>query len=202
MNRLKQIPAALFAAAIVPRIVEEPPFIVLRTEDEFEVRRYEPHVLAEAALPGPADYAADAGFHLLNEYLAGRNTSRRRFGTHSPLILTPAATSLDARVPMIPSMAVNGFVVQFVMPIGQALSELPVPKDSRVRLRSVASETRIVHRYAGNWSQQTYRRHLETLRRAVAHAGMSTRGEPAFVRFDAPYVLPFLRRNEIWLAVG
>lgn len=202
MNRLKRLPAALFAAAVVPRVVEEPRYTAVRTEDEFEVRRYEAYVVAELVVPGPADNAANAGFHVLTEYRSGKNSARRSFGTNSPVIQTPADASLDATGPMIPSMADNAFLVQFIMPRGLALPELPAPIDPRVRLRSLAAATQIVRRYAGTWSQQTYRKHLEILRRTTQQAGIATKGQPVFARYDAPYVLPFLRRNEIWLAVG
>ena len=180
--------------------------MAVRTEDEFEVRRYEPYVVAELVVPGPADRAANAGFQVLADYLAGKNSARRSVAMSAPVIQTPVDVGLGvgggASVPMIPSLADNGFLVQFIMPVGLALPDLPAPIDPRVRLRSLAAATQVVRRYAGTWSQQTYQKHLDMLRRSIRQAGITTKGEPIFARYDAPYVLPFWRRNEIWLAVS
>jgi len=58
-----------------------------------------------------------------------------------------------------------------------------------------------VLRYAGGWSQATYEENLEKLRQAVGKAGLTTVGEPVLSRYNSPFSLPFMRRNEIWLTV-
>ena len=113
--------------------------MAVRTEDEFEVRRYEPYVVAELVVPGPADRAANVGFHVLADYLAGKNSARRSVAMSAPVIQTPVDASVGTSVPMIPSLADNGFLVQFIMPVGLALPDLPAPIDPRVRLRSLAA---------------------------------------------------------------
>ena len=46
-----------------------------------------------------------------------------------------------------------------------------------------------------------YSEHLARLRQGVEAAGIRTRGDPIYSRYDAPFVPWFMRRNEIWLQV-
>jgi hypothetical protein len=89
--------------------------------------------------------------------------------------------------------------VQFIMPPGFTLATLPVPNDSRVTLREVPAQRVAVRRYSGRWTQANYDSNLADLRAVLGRAGIGTEGEPVLARYNAPYVLPFLRRNEIWL---
>ena len=57
-------------------------------------------------------------------------------------------------------------------------------------------------RYSGRWTPDNHDTRVAELRAALAHAGIRTEGEPVLARYNAPYVLPFLRRNEIWLRVA
>ena len=52
---------------------------------------------------------------------------------------------------------------------------------------------------SGTWSQRRYEEQLAKLRAAVSAAGVTVTGELLLARYSAPYVLPFLRRNEVWL---
>ena len=70
-----------------------------------------------------------------------------------------------------------------------------------MKLREVPGNTLAVIRFSGTWAQSTYNAQLETLRAALAEAGIATQGEPISSRYNSPFSFPFLRRNEIWLKV-
>jgi hypothetical protein len=108
---------------------------------------------------------------------------------------------LDMTAPVTQSASADGFLVQFMMPSGFTLATLPEPLNTQIGLREVAPRTYAVIRYSGNWSQANYEKHLEQLRTALAREGIATQGEPVLSRYNAPFVPPFLRRNEVWLSV-
>ena len=55
--------------------IEEPNYTVIETFDAFELRAYEPMIVAETLVSGTLDGAANAGFKLIGGYIFGDNTS-------------------------------------------------------------------------------------------------------------------------------
>ena len=198
----------LVLAAMSPaaHAIDEPTYTVLQKTDVFEVRKYAPYLVAEVLVPGPASEAGSQGFKLLGGYIFGRNKGERKLAMTAPVTQTPAsappvATKLEMTAPVTQAAAPGGFLVQFVMPKDYTLATLPEPLDAAVKLREVPGNTVAVIRFSGTWAQSTYNAQLETLRAALAEAGIATEGEPISSRYNSPFSLPFLRRNEIWLHV-
>lgn len=180
--------------------IDEPSYTVLQTNDVFEVRQYAPYLVAEVAVPGPVDEAGSQGFKLLGGYIFGKNKGERKLDMTAPVTQQAAPpVKLDMTAPVTQAATPGGFLVQFVMPKGYTLATLPEPLDARVKLREVPGSRVAVIRFSGSWSQSTYEEHLQKLRSALAAAGMATTGEPVSSRYNSPFSLPFLRRNEIWL---
>ena len=180
--------------------IDEPSYTVVQTNDVFEVRQYTPYLVAEVVVPGPVNEAGSQGFNLLGGYIFGKNKGERKLDMTAPVTQQAAPpVKLEMTAPVTQAVTSGGFLVQFVMPKGYTLATLPEPLDARVKLREVPGSRVAVIRFSGSWSQSTYEEHLQTLRSALAAAGMATTGEPVSSRYNSPFSLPFLRRNEIWL---
>ena len=202
--------AATFTA-VMPKsahAIEEPAYAVVQKTDVFEVRQYAAYLVAEVTVPGPADAAGGQGFGLLGGYIFGKNKGERKLEMTAPVTQTPlqamapnAPVKLEMTAPVTQTPAPGGFLVQFVMPSGYTLATLPEPLDARVKLREVAGQRVAVIRFSGSWSQSLYQERLQTLRAALVGADLKTQGEPVLSRYNSPFSLPFLRRNEIWLNV-
>jgi len=186
--------------AMPAHAIDEPAFTVVQITDVFEVRQYAPYLVAEVLVPGPVNEAGSQGFNLLGGYIFGKNKGERKLEMTAPVTQQVAPpVKLEMTAPVTQTATPGGFLVQFVMPKGYTLATLPEPLDARVKLREVPGGRVAVIRFSGTWSQSTYDEHLEKLRSALAAAGMATTGEPVSSRYNSPFSLPFLRRNEIWL---
>lgn len=183
--------------------IEEPAYTVVQKTDVFEVRQYAPYLVAEVIVPGPASEAGSQGFSLLGGYIFGKNKGERKLEMTAPVTQTPLEPAppvkLEMTAPVTQAPAPGGFAVQFVMPKGYTLATLPEPMDAKVKLREVLGQRVAVIRFSGGWSQSAYEAQLQALRAALATAGIQTQGEPVSSRYNSPFSLPFLRRNEIWL---
>lgn len=183
--------------------IDEPTYTVVQSTDVYEVRQYAPYLVAEVVVPGPASEAGNQGFKLLAGYIFGKNKGERKLAMTAPVTQTPmpaaAPVKLDMTAPVTQAATPGGYLVQFVMPKGYTLATLPEPLDAQVKLREVAGSRVAVIRFSGSWSQSTYEDKLQTLRSALTAAGLATAGEPVSSRYNSPFSLPFLRRNEIWL---
>ena len=199
------ITSLTFIAAMPAHAIDEPAYTVVQTTDVFEVRQYAPYLVAEVVVPGPVSEAGNQGFSLLGGYIFGKNKGERKLEMTAPVTQTPVAAppvKLEMTAPVTQAATPGGFLVQFVMPKGYTLATLPEPLDTRVKLREVPGNRVAVIRFSGSWSQSTYEGQLQKLRSALTAAGMATTGEPVSSRYNSPFSLPFLRRNEIWLSLA
>ena len=195
----------VLAAAAPAQAIEQPRYRVERVleADSIEVRRYEPYIVAEVVVPGPAEQAGNQGFAYLGGYIFGRNKGERKIAMTAPVVQTPQPVkiAMTAPVAQMPAEGGQGFAVQFMMPSSFTMETLPEPLDPRVTLKPVAEQRVVAITYSGTWSQSNYDEHLAKLRNAAQAAGLKTEGEPVYARYNGPWVPWFMRKNEIWLAV-
>ena len=177
--------------------IESPPYSVIGAHENFEVRRYESYLVAETVVSAAPEDAGNQGFRILAAYIFGENKGERKIAMTAPVAQAPTKIAMTA--PVVQSPSANGYVVRFAMPREFTLETLPEPNDSRVTLRAIPSRTLAVLSYSGTWSQSRYEEHLKTLQDALKQAGLLWHGEPIWARYDPPWTLWFLRRNEIWL---
>jgi len=188
---------ALLVAANPAMAIDEPAYTVARAYDAFEVRNYEPYIVAETVVAGTAADAGNEGFRILAAYIFGANKGSRKIAMTAPVTEVPVKIAMTA--PVAQSARADGYVVQFAMPREWTLESLPEPTDARVALRAVPARKIAVVRYSGTWSQGGYEEHLKQLQADVAKEGLRWHGEPGWARYDPPWKPWFMRRNEIWL---
>ena len=195
--------ASVAFAALLPavaRAIEEPDFQVTQVFEDFELRLYPPFLVAETVVPGPADEAGNQAFPILAGYIFGKNKGEKKLEMTAPVSQEPV--KLEMTAPVTQAATAGGFRVQFVMPKGYTLATLPEPLDPRVTLREMPARRLAVLRYSGGWSQSAYETQLGRLKAGLAKHGIAWRGEPVFSRYNGPFSLWFMRRNEIWLELA
>ncbi len=192
LRPLKAILLVPVLTAGTAQAVEEPRFTVEARTATYEIRRYDPVLVAETPVTAAFDEAGNAGFRVLAGYIFGNNQTRARIAMTAPVIQEAAGGTV-----LQPSAA--GFVVQFTLPAGSALATLPAPNDPRVRLRELPARRVAVLGYSGSWSEGRYQAKAATLLAALKGDGLRPLGPPVLARFDSPFQLWFLRRNEVWV---
>lgn len=192
---------------------QEPEYEIVATYETFEVRDYKPYVLAEVVVSGELEEASSRGFRLLADYIFGKNHPRagakseaEKIAMTAPVIVTadspPSSESIPMTTPVNVSRDVSGaYRVQFTMPSKYTLETLPLPNDPRVVLKPVPARRLAVRQYAGTWSQDRFEDEKSTLVKGVQAAGLKPAGEAAFARYNSPFSLWFLRRNEVWVPI-
>jgi len=154
----------------------------------FELRRYPAHVVAEVEMTGAFERAGNAGFGPLVSYISGRNASGAKVAMTAPVI--QETTERD-----------DTHLVSFVMPNGSTTAELPIPATERVAVHDVPEQVAAAATFSGRWTQSSYQRHVDTLMKDIATAGLTVAGRPRYARFDPPWKPAFLRRNEVVIPV-
>ena len=179
--------------------IDGPSYTVVQTYEAFEVRRYEPYLVAETVVSAAPEDAGNQGFRILAGYIFGSNKGTRKIEMTAPVAQSPTKIAMTA--PVAQRASAGGYVIQFAMPREWTLETLPEPLDSRVALRVMPPRTVAVIGYSGSWSQSRFEENLKKLEDALAQAGLRWHGEPVWARYDPPWKPWFWRRNEIWLEI-
>jgi effector-binding domain-containing protein len=181
--------------------VEEAKYKVLREEDGFELREYEPHILAETTVDGEFEDAGNEAFGRLFKYISGNNLQQQKVAMTSPVGQESSSQTIEMTSPVGQQKQDGKWVVSFMMPAAFTLETTPEPKDPSVSIREVPARLIAAVRYSGFWSEQNYRRNLEKLQDWIAQNRLMTLGEPIWARYNPPFMPWFLRRNEILIPV-
>ncbi|HZJ92089.1 MAG TPA: heme-binding protein [Thiopseudomonas sp.] len=180
---------------------EEAKYTVTLTEDDFEVRAYQPHILAETIVEGKFDGAGNKAFGRLFKYITGNNTSRQSIQMTAPVAQAPESEKIKMTSPVGQQQVNDNWAVSFMMPASSSINTLPEPKDPRIVLRQVPARNMAALRYSGTWSKKSYARHKDRLEAWIKAKGFNVTGEAVWARYDPPFKPWFLRRNEILIPI-
>jgi hypothetical protein len=181
--------------------VEEAEYTVLREEGKFELRKYEPHILAETIVDEQFEEAGNAAFQRLFRYIRGNNKQEQEVSMTSPVGQDPVGQKIAMTSPVGQQEQDGNWVVSFMLPASFTLENTPAPLDPRISIREVPARHVAAVRYSGFWSEKNYLRHLKQLQNWIATQGLTPAGEPHWARYDPPFMPWFLRRNEILIPV-
>lgn len=91
--------------------------------------------------------------------------------------------------------------MHFVMPSKYTMATLPKPNDPRVQLREIPAHRMAAVRFSGLATQGNVKEQTDALMAWMKSEGLEASGTPQLARYDTPWTLPFLRRNEILIPV-
>lgn len=185
-------------------MTEQQPFEVVHRHDQFELRRYPSHVVAEVTVDEPFEQAGSTAFKYLFGYITGQNRSRTSVAMTAPVTQSAGpAEKVAMTAPVLQrGRKDGGYAVAFVLPASMTQETAPEPTDPKVSIRTVPPSLVAVTQYSGRWSQDSYDRHCGSLIQAIDGVeGLEVVGTPRFARFDPPFKPWFLRHNEVLVDV-
>jgi effector-binding domain-containing protein len=165
---------------------EEAKYHTLENDGKFALRDYSAHVVAETIVQGGLEQAGNEAFKKLFRYISGDNRSRAKLAMTAPVGQQPAQ---------------GHWAVSFTMPASQSMETLPDPEDLKVVLRQIPARRMAAVRYSGFWDEKGYFRHKQELEAWIQAKGLVVAGDPIWARYNSPFTLWFLRRNEILIPV-
>ncbi len=165
--------------------------------DAVEIRHYSPQVVAETTVQaGNFREALDRGFQVLAEYIFGNNAT----GEH--IEMTAPVTQMKAKPGDVTMNEDGSWVVRFAMPASYSMASLPSPLNHLVRLRALPARRVAALRYRGTFNGQDAEQMQLRLLANLKAQGLKPAHEIGFAGYDAPWTLPFLRRNEAWVELA
>ena len=195
------VPLLLWSCGLIGlRGIERAKYTVLVKEGDLEVRQYAPQIVAETVVNAEFDEAGNVAFRRLYGYISGKNQTNESIAMTAP-VEQQGSEKIAMTAPVSQTQTADRYVVSFMMPPRYTLATLPEPRDPNVVLREIAARKMAAIRYSGTWSQKRYEQKKAALEDFIAERGLSTTGPATFARYDPPFQLWFLRRNEVLIPV-
>ena len=175
--------AALFVSTT--SAIEEPTYSLVTSWEspDIEIRDYDSRILATTRVTE----GQNSGFRVLAGYIFGGNENEQEIAMTAPVQRTmPGEQEAE---------------MAFVVPRAYSMEELPTPDDSRVEFREEPAYRAAVIRFSGWVNDKKAERYWQTLIAFLEEQGIQPVGDPTLNQYNPPWTPPFMRRNEIIVAV-
>ncbi len=187
------------------RSSEEAAYKLLQEQGQFQIRQYEPLVVATTLVDGDFDEAGKQAFRRLFNYISGDNRSQQEISMTTPVLASEDSAIKGSKIAMTAPVTAEeqglGWRISFVLPAAFTLQNAPVPSDERVSLTQLPSHRVAVRQYPGSWSQAKFDDNAELLSQWLRQHHFQPNSPPRLARYDPPWTLPFLRRNEVLIDI-
>lgn len=197
--------STLFLFSNVVMAIEEPKFTLLEKEQSFELRAYEPKLIAEVSVDGDLSEASRKGFKLIADFIFGNNTAQtgksEKISMTAPVGVKASSAKIAMTAPVGLQPSNHGWRVYFVMPSQYTLQTLPKPKNPQVTIKEMPSQKFAVIRFSGLVGEEKMAAKVAELNQWIAQKNLKALSEPELARYNPPWTLPFLRRNELMVEV-
>ena len=202
LQRLFSIALVGLAVGLVLRAapamaIEEPHFQQVDVDGDFSLRTYDAVIVAETDVDGTLDEASSTGFRRLAGYIFGGNHPSATDPSRTTSDTMDVKTKIAMTAPVTTQELGTGWTVSFTMPGQYTLANLPIPDDARVKVRAIPALTAAVISFSGWVDGSKVATKTALLQKWMAARGLIAIGEARLARYNPPWTLPFLRRNEI-----
>lgn len=198
-EKLKSIPETFGI-----RINEEPIYNVLKKDGEFEVRHYPKQLIAKVTLHGMSyDYFRENAFQKLAAYIFEGNQSKESVPMTSPVLTEKKSEQIPMTDPVLQHEDPNGaWTMSFILPKEYTLATAPKPQNPEIELEEIEPYNAAVVTYSGNNKLKVIEEHKKLLAEWIGkQTELAVSGHYFIAQYDAPFVIPFMKRNEIQVKV-
>lgn len=187
--------------------VEQADYTVLQKRDDYEIREYPAHIVAQTTVTGSYAASMNVGFRIVAAYIFGGNTKKEHIAMTAPVLAqtsepTKVSEKIAMTAPVLATSEGDSQIISFGMPRAYTLETLPTPNDARVRIVTVPTKKYAVLRFSWYRSNARVQKMQEKLAAALARDGVVTRGNPAYAGYTAPWTPPWMIRNEVLLEIA
>ena len=181
--------------------VEKPDYKVIQSEQNIEIRQYDPMIIAEVEVDGKREDAIGDGFRLLADYIFGNNTVQQVISMTAP-VQQKENQKIAMTAPVQQQSTGKSWRMSFVMPSKYSMDSLPVPNNNRVRLKEILTKKFVVIEFSGTNSNENVTEHENQLMNYIEANQIKINGSPKYAFYNPPWSLPFLRRNEVMIEIN
>jgi len=163
---------------------ESAEYQVLEKDGAIELRRYETYYTAAVEQDGIFD---ESGFRQIFDFISGNNVG------HEKIAMT---------IPVINEIKPGSITTEFVMPHKYSLENLPRPNNPKILLKKIEGTLTAAITFSGAANEKEVRYYEDKLSEWLAKKNLKPSGVFKLARYNSPFSLPFLRRNEVLVDIN
>ena len=188
---------------VVVRTIEEPAYTVVEKKDGYEIRQYQPYILAKATITGSYAEATNKGFRIIADYIFGNNTKKESIAMTTPVLESEARSeNIAMTTPVLESAdAHNERIIAFVLPSKYTLDTLPTPNNNAVTFEEVPAQKVAALRFTWYASESRMETKKELLQSYLKRDNLTASGTAKTARYNPPFSMPLLLRNEVLIPI-
>ena len=183
------------------RSEEQPPYEVLYSDGNIDIRQYGSFIVARTEVEGSYSDSSSVAFRRIAGYIFGKNKKKQKMSMTAPVVQEKKNQDIPMTAPVIQEKKGSAWTMSFVMPSKFTLGTLPEPLDPKVTLAQVPGRKVAVIRYSGFLSEENIIEQSRVLMKWLEKKGYQAISPPRSAGYDPPWTLPFLRRNEVHVDV-
>jgi effector-binding domain-containing protein len=176
-------------------MVETVKYSVLKKIGDVEIRKY-PSLILASTTKGSDD---NSSFMIIANYIFGNNKSSKKISMTAPVI---TSEKISMTTPVITSNYSNKMKMSFVMPSEYTLKTLPKPNSSDVKIETIKSAKLAVLRFTGFTPAGKVNKLQDRLIKTLNENKIKIKSAPFLMRYNSPWTIPFIRRNEVAVEVN
>ena len=188
MNINRSLFATLFSISIIisnkVMAIETPKHTLIKKENGFEIREYEPMIIAKTSVMSNYSDATSTGFRRIASYIFGGNSANMSIKMTAP-VLTNTPDPKDI------------YEIQFVMPSEHSMKNLPQPNSQNVTIKKVNLGKTAVLRFGGWATKDKASYYQNKLSDLLIASGYTVNGTFMVAQYNSPWAIPPFRKNEI-----
>lgn len=182
--------------------VETAKYTVLESKNNYEVRLYPAHIVAQTTVSGSYAEGMRSGFRIVAAYIFGGNIKKQNISMTSPVTIdTKTSESIAMTSPVIVDTKNNTQTISFGMPSSYTLDTLPTPSDPRVKIVELKEMKMAVLRFTLWRTDSRVQDKKKELIDALANDKIEILGEPSYAGYSAPWTPPWMTRNEVMVEI-
>ena len=173
---------------LVPRFLEQPSYIIIKKESEFEIRRYEAMLLQSVNVSGDQYSSLRKGFRPLVSYIGGKKRDGVKISMTAPVFQAVRENEED-------------WTISFSMPSKYTKESLPNPSDKGLFSEELNPSKAAVIRFNGKANEKMLLEKTEALLDWLQDTDYLITSRPKYMFYNDPSTPGFLRRNEVMVLV-
>ena len=189
----------VFGAAMIGPImsnVEVPAYKILKKEQNIEIRRYPPLIIAEVKTAGSRQASISDGFRILADFIFGNNEGEKQLSMNGP-ITQQEGIKIAMTAPVQQEKTDAEWATSFIMPSKFSIDTIPNPINNRIKITQIPSKRYAVITFSGRSTEKNLTKHTNELEKYMNGSSYSRVGNARYAFYNPPWTLPFLRRNEV-----